>query len=446
MGAKSYQYYRQSVSMDEEISKLRFTFEQLKDTRRSNSHYTLADICMSGYAMFALKHRSMLSFETQTEAERTNLKTVFGIEKLPSDTQLRTVLDTIDPTFLREELSKKFALLRKTGIVKEFGYRIGGQTYHLLSADGVQHFSSKKNTCPCCLVKKHKNGSCTYHHQMLCVALVHPNKREVFVMDAEPIQQQDGLSKNDCELNASKRLHKHLYEQYKTYTKQYRFLILEDALYANAPHIKIIESKSFDYIINVKPKSHKTLFKYINQKRKRGELKTFSFSQDDIKHEFEYLNKVLLNDSHPDLRVNFIRYVQTDKKGKKTVFTWVTNILIRQNKLVSIMRAARARWKVENETFNTLTNLGYHFKHNFGHGKDHLATIFAFLMLTAFYIDQLIQLCSVHFQELEKKTKTKLKIWESIRAIFHTTIVKSFNELYYRVAILFQIKLTRLSP
>ncbi|MGB1242944.1 MAG: hypothetical protein ACPG49_10510 [Chitinophagales bacterium] len=130
MGAKN---YWQSVRMDEEISKLRVTFEQLKDTRASNSHYTFADICMSGYVMFALKHPSMLSFKPQTKAERINLKTVFSIEKLPSDTQLRTVLDTIDPTFFRDELSEKLGLLRKTGIVKEFGYRIGGQTYHLLS-------------------------------------------------------------------------------------------------------------------------------------------------------------------------------------------------------------------------------------------------------------------------------------------------------------------------
>jgi len=57
------------------------------------------------------------------------------------------------------------------------------------------------------------------------------------------------------------------------------------------------------------------------------------------------------------------------------------------------MRAGHSRWKIENETFNTLKNLGYHFMHNFGHGKDHLSTMFAYLILMAFYVDQLIQAC-----------------------------------------------------
>lgn len=91
MGAKSYQHYRQSVTMDKEISKLRAVFKQQKDTRRSNSQDSLADTGRSGYAMFALKHRSLLSFETQTGAERANLETVIGLPKLPSDTQLWAV-------------------------------------------------------------------------------------------------------------------------------------------------------------------------------------------------------------------------------------------------------------------------------------------------------------------------------------------------------------------
>ena len=36
----------------------------------------------------------------------------------------------------------------------------------------------------------------------------------------------------------------------------------------------------------------------------------------------------------------------------------------------------RARWKIENETFNTLKNQGYHFEHNYGHGEQHLSVVF----------------------------------------------------------------------
>jgi GMP synthase-like glutamine amidotransferase len=50
---------------------------------------------------------------------------------------------------------------------------------------------------------------------MLCAVLIHPDQSEVFVMGTEPIQQQDGSEKNDCERNASKRLVDWLSTNYK---------------------------------------------------------------------------------------------------------------------------------------------------------------------------------------------------------------------------------------
>lgn len=427
--------------MDGEIASLRKLFQTVKDKRASNASHKLDDILMSGYAIFALKYPSILNFEQQSIMDRANLKSIYGIGKICSDTQLRDVLDPIDPKFIRDEFSEKFKTLRKTGLVKEFAYKIGGTKYHIISSDGVQHFSSKAVSCSCCLEKKHKDGTCTYHHNMLCAALVHPKKREVFLMDMEPIIQQDGKTKNDCELNAGKRLHKNLHEQYKAYQKQYNFLIVEDALYANGPHIELLKDKGFDYVINVKPKSHKTLFKYIEGKRSRNELKTYTYSENGIRHQFEYVNNVALNNSYPDLRVNFIHYIQTDSKGIKTVFTWITSIKVTRDRLMPLMRTGRSRWKIENEAFNTLKNLGYHFMHNFGHGKDHLSTMFAYLMLMAFYVDQLIQACCHIFQQIQANFKTKIKLWESIKAVFHTTLMKSMNDIYFRIAKLYEFKI-----
>ena len=99
-----------------------------------------------------------------------------------------------------------------------------------------------------------------------------------------------------------------------------------------------------------------------------------------------------------------------------------------------MMRAGRSRWKIENEVFNTLANLGYHFKHNFGHGKDHLATMFSYLMLLAFYIDQFVQACSEVFISIEKGITTKKKLWESIRGLFAFHIFYSMSDLYYKIA------------
>ena len=83
------------------------------------------------------------------------------------------------------------------------------------------------------------------------------------------------------------------------------------------------------------------------------------------------------------------------------------------------MRGGRARWRIENETFNTLKNQGYHFEHNFGHGYKYLSVVFAMLMMLAFLVDQVQQIASKLFNAAWKKLGTKRSLWESIRALFY---------------------------
>ncbi|MFK7947863.1 MAG: transposase, partial [Saprospiraceae bacterium] len=426
---RKYQSARSKISMDNEIEKLQKLFESIKDKRAANSRHKLCDILMSGYAMFSLKYPSLLNFEEQNKNERLNLQSIFGVSKQCSDTNLRTVLDKVEPNFIREYFPQQFKLLENSGFIEEYQYKIGSKKYLIVSNDGVQHFSSKSCNCDKCLKKHHSNGSITYHHNMLCGALVHPDKREVFILDNEPIINEDGKTKNDCERNAAKRLLKHFGKAYKTPLETYNFLMVEDALYANEPHIKELKNKGFDYIINVKPTSQKTLFKQVEGRRKRKQTKEYSYTENGIKHSFEYINNLALTNSG-EVRVNFLHYQQTtfDKKGKVkkiTTFSWITSIKINKNNVRNIMKAGRSRWKIENETFNTLKNLGYHFEHNYGHGKDHLSTTFAFLMLLAFLIDQIIQAACHIFNMIEVNIRTKIKLWESIKATFHSLICES---------------------
>ena len=427
--------------MDAQISELQELFSKVEDKRAKNSSHTLPDILMSGFAMFSLKHPSLLSFEEQNKVERLNLQKVFGVEKICSDAQMRKVLDVVNPNFIRKDFTAKFNKLEKQGYLSKYDYQIGEKKYLLLSNDGVQHFSSKKCSCDKCLQRKHKDGSVTYHHNMLCCALVHPENREVFIVDAEPILHEDGAKKNDCELNASQRLFDEIEKNHKENIEKYNFLILEDALYANGPHIESLVNRALNFVINVKPKSHKSLFAQLEGRRDRKEIKTYRVSKEGLSHKFEFMNNVPLNGSTTQ-RVNFLYYTQIDKKGKKTIFTWVTNIAISKKTMFKIMKAGRARWKIENETFNTLKNLGYHFKHNFGHGQDHLSTMFAFLMLLAFLVDQIVQISCHIFRSIEYHITTKIKFWQSIKSIFHTIVCQSMDDIYRKVAELFDVNLS----
>lgn len=104
------------------------------------------------------------------------------------------------------------------------------------------------------------------------------------------------------------------------------------------------------------------------------------------------------------------------------------------------MRGGRARWKIENETFNTLKNQGYHFEHNFGHGYKNLSVVFALLMMLAFAVDQTQQLASQLFQAALQAVHSKGRLWERIRSLFGELPFASMNDILRAIAFGFHIQ------
>ena len=424
-----------SVSYDAQISQLRQQFEQIKDNRAANCSYTLPDLLMSVFAMFALKYDSLLDFERQTDSAKVNLKNLFGIKKFSSDSCLRKVLDKLEWTELRKLFKKQFDQLKQLNIVKN--YRCLGD-YTLISVDAVEHFNSKKIHCDCCLTKTHKEGQTIYSHSMLCAVMIHPQQSDVFMIGTEPIQQQDGAQKNDCERNASKRLIDWLSINYK----EEKLLFVEDALYSTAPNIKQIRENNWDFILAVKPDGHKYLFRLFDTRRLTNKLINVQHvQQGQDKYKLWFFNDVSINEANPLVKVNFIYCQQTTLKGKVTNFSWVTSLPVSLFNVFAIMKAGRARWKIENEVFNTLKNQGYRFEHNYGHGYENLSCVFAHLMLLSFLTDQVVQHCSKTFQQVRQAVVTKVKLWFCVKAAFLFKEYSSFKDIYLDIAYQFQVQL-----
>lgn len=131
-----------------------------------------------------------------------------------------------------------------------------------------------------------------------------------------------------------------------------------------------------------------------------------------------------------DLKVNVLEYRFTDLKGRETTFSWVTNIWIGKSNVLQIARGGRARWKIENETFNALKNLGYNFEHSYGHGKKHLATVFCLLMMLAFLIDQVEEACCSLFQRCRKRLHTYRELWNNMRVVFQLVRLRDWERFY----------------
>ena len=94
------------------------------------------------------------------------------------------------------------------------------------------------------------------------------------------------------------------------------------------------------------------------------------------------------------------------------------------------LRGGRARWKIENETFNTLKNLGYNFEHNYGHGKKYLSTVLCLLMMLAFLVDQVQEICCSLFQQCRKFAGTYRYLWETMRTLFHFVRLVDWANFY----------------
>lgn len=429
------QNLKKATSFDGLYKKLSSQLDELEDHRASNASHKLGDIMRSAFAMFSLKFPSLLAFEKRSREEKRNLQNIYRIKKVPSDSQMRKVLDQVNPEPLRRNFRSFFELLRRAKVVKDYEYFPG---MSLVSVDGVEHFCSTEIHCEQCTQRKHPDGKISYHHAMLAAVMIHPDKREVFPLDCEPIICQDGAQKNDCERNAAKRLVNAMGQRYSDTC----FVLVEDALYANGPHIRQITQQGWHYILNVKPDSHKCLFAQLEGRRQRGQMLQHQvLDQDGTRHVFEYTNDVALNNSAADVRVNCLLYEQHPPKGKVRRFSWITDFQLSTRNVMRIMRAGRSRWKIENETFNTLKNQGYNFEHNYGHGYQYLSTVLALLMFLAFTIDQIQQHCCELFQKLWQGLGTKTKLWECLRSFFKTLVFPSMEALFKRIAISFDVQL-----
>jgi len=407
------------------LQKVRSIFEEVPEAPRSpqgiKARIPLSDCLMSGLAVFGLKFPSLLQFDDSQEEEtiRHNLKTLYGINDIPCDTSMRARLDEVDPRTLRPAFTSIFSLLQRGKVLEN--YKVLGR-YVVIACDGTGMFSSNTVHCENCCEKHHKDGQTTYYHQMLGAVVVHPDQKEVFPLCPEPISKADGSTKNDCEQNAMKRLlvdfqreHPHL-----------EVIFTEDALGAKGPYLRRILEIGAHFIVNVNPTGNPSLFEWL--KGVSLEKKTIREKKESI--ELRLYNGIPLNDANSDFSVNFIDCVIRDKKGRETHFSWITDLLITQDNVYSLAKAGRARWHIENETFNTLKNQGYQFEHNFGHGYKNLSHVFGLLMFLAFLIDQVQQRCCGLFQEALEKSKRKTRFWEKLRMYVLEFQVDSWAGLY----------------
>ena len=203
----------ESLSLDAMVDLLSRAFLSVPDARDPTAlNYPLHDTLMSGFACMFFHHPSLLEFQRSMKRKRklSNLETIFGVGDIPSDTQMRDILDGTPTEPLRRLLPQLFERVGRAGWAGDFKTTIETGTdkgdYYTLALDGSDYFHSTKVESPSCLHRKDKQGETHYYHTVVAATLVRARSHRIFPLDVEEVKKTDGSRKQDCELNAAKRL------------------------------------------------------------------------------------------------------------------------------------------------------------------------------------------------------------------------------------------------
>src|SRR5437868_8283774 len=333
---------RRHLHFDALVQLVRQRFARLPEQRRCPD-FSLTDTLTAGLALFSLKDSSLLAFCRR--ARDHNLRSVFGLQAIPSDTQLRTILDGVDAERLRPAFKDIFRQLQRGKILEEYVFLEG---CYLVALDGVEYFRSSKVHCEHCLSCQHRTGEVSYYHQLLGAVIVHPDFPEVIPLAPEPIQRQDGQTKNDCERNAARRWLRRFRQDHP----HLPVIVIEDALSSNAPHIRDLKAAGCHFILGVKEGDHQHLFEQFRQRleAERGELVEEVDARTGITHGYAFVNGLTLNENNEEIEVNFLQYLEMPEAGEERQWTFVVDLPLTAANVRRVTQGGRTRWRIENET------------------------------------------------------------------------------------------------
>lgn len=403
-------------------------FESIPDWRQKNKiSISIHDAMMSGLACMYFQDPSLLQFQIrmQEDQHRNNLNTLFGIENIPKETQMREIIDRVSSEYFRPIFRDYYLRLQRGKHLEQFQIFPG---VYYFPVDGSQFFASKDIHCKQCLTKEYQNGSTNYSHQVLQGGIAHPDCSEVIPFMPEQIVNTDGTSKQDCEMNAAKRFLKKLYQAFP----QLGLLIGGDALFSKQPIIEDTVGYNMHYLFAAKPEDHKYMMEWLNGYLALNQVEFID--EKGRKHFYEWMNEVPLNGGKDSIYVNYLRCTITKKNKKdedEVVFknSWVTDLVIAEDNIKTLVKAGRCRWKNENELFNVMKNHGYCKEHSYGHGQQHMAFNFYLLTLLAFLIHQIFELTDKQYQACRKKFGSKKHLWEKLRSWIDIIIFETWEKL-----------------
>ena len=413
------------------VQELKQGFAGFPDGRTGqNTQYELVDAGMAAFSVFFTQSSSFLSHQEDLKRRKggSNAESLFGMSQIPSDNQIRSMLDPVAPYKVSPLFRMIYTGLEHGGVLQEFRSHANSL---LIAMDGTEYFSSKKIQCENCSHRELANGKTNYFHSVLTPVIVKAGHEHVISLEPEFITPQDGKEKQDCEIEAGKRWVNTHAEFYATQN----VTILGDDLFSRQPFCQTLKDKTFHFILVCKPDSHTHLEESLAFLAAQGVLgqyqkRVWNGRYGEI-HSYRYANDLSLRGDTQALQVNWCEWTITREDTGEQLYknAFITDFQVTETTIVAITRDGRTRWKIENENNNVLKTKGYHLEHNFGHGIQHLSSLLLTLNLLAFLFHTVLDLVDEKYQRLRKALRTRQTFFQDLETLLRYFLFENWDAL-----------------
>ena len=425
-----------SLNLEAIVDLLATTFGGVEDVRAAEQlSYSLPDTLLSGFAVMFFQHASLLQFQRAMEKKRRrcNLQTIFGVHAIPSDTQMREVLDEVKPEALRGVLPQLWEKVRRAGWGGRFTTTLpSGKhqgTYYTVALDGSEYFRSTTIQCPHCLRQTDPQGRVHYSHKIVGATVVRGGSHQVLPLDVEEVRNATAESApQDCELTAGKRLITRLRQEHP----QMALIVIGDDLYSHVPFVEQLQVLRQHYVLVAKPASHPTLLAAVTAAEGTEHSQTGQWTEGSGARQRTYTYRLVPHVAlalESAVRVTYVEVWEQNAKGEQLYHnSWLTDLDVDTAIVAVVVQIGRTRWKIENEQFNVHKNHGYDLTHNYGHGQQHLSMVFYLLNLLAYVTHAVLALGDRLYQRCRAQ-ESRRELWNALRTLVNRVLVTSWMAL-----------------
>lgn len=354
---KEINFFEEFIRIKEHFFKdINNRFKNVKDERHQSYIEYTPDIILFSIMMknaTAIESMNQMTNEFNTEESINNVAKALGydsLEELPHHDTINIFLKKLKPAELEKIRNYMIKELLKKRCLEQ--YRLLDK-YWVIAIDATGLVSFPERHCEHCLKKEYKNKETgkvertVYFHYVLEAKLIVGNM--VLSIGTEFIENEDeNYDKQDCEINAFKRLA----EKIKGNYKRLPICILGDSLYGVEPIFQLCEKNNWKYILTLKEGRTKSIW---------GEFQALKTFGDNNKYKnITWVNEIAYMES----LVNVLEAKEViEEKEEEKIFIYVTNIRITERKAEQLLYAGRSRWKIENEGFNNQKNVKNNIEH-----------------------------------------------------------------------------------